>query len=47
LCWQELTEKLGTGSVSVQNTTIGQQITLPEHEFGGSETGEFARRGIP
>jgi len=47
LCWQELAERLGTGSVSVQNTTIGQQITVPEHEFSDSETGEFARRGIP
>jgi hypothetical protein len=47
LCWQELAEKLGTGSVSVQNTTIGQQITLPEHEPEESQTGEFARRGIP
>jgi hypothetical protein len=30
LCWQELVERVGTASVSVQNTTIGQQITAPE-----------------
>lgn len=30
LCWQELAEHLGTASVSVQNTTIGQQISAPE-----------------
>jgi len=30
LCWQELAEHLGTTSVSVQNTTIGQQISAPE-----------------
>jgi hypothetical protein len=47
LCWQELAEKLGTASVSVQNTTIGQQITLPENEFNESERGEFARHEIP
>jgi len=26
LCWQELTERLGIGGVSVQTTTIGQHI---------------------
>ena len=30
LCWQELVERAGTTSVSVQNTTIGQQIAAPE-----------------
>jgi hypothetical protein len=28
-CWQELSERLGVTSVSVQNTNIGQQITAP------------------
>jgi hypothetical protein len=31
LCWQELVERVDTTSVSVQNTTIGQQITAPEY----------------
>jgi hypothetical protein len=26
-CWRELTERLGTGAVSVQTTNIGQQIS--------------------
>jgi len=30
LCWQELAERLGVNSVSVQNTTIGQRISAPE-----------------
>jgi hypothetical protein len=30
LCWQELVERVSTASVSVHNTTIGQQITAPE-----------------
>lgn len=30
LCWQELVERAGTTSVSVRNTTIGQQIAAPE-----------------
>ena len=29
LCWQELAERVGT-SVSIRNTTIGQQIASPE-----------------
>jgi hypothetical protein len=32
VCWQELTERIVTGAVSIQNTTIGQQFTMPEHE---------------
>lgn len=28
-CWQELTDRVGLGGVSVQATNIGQQITLP------------------
>jgi hypothetical protein len=29
-CWQDLAERLGMSSVSIQNTTIGQQISTPE-----------------
>lgn len=29
-CWQEMTERVGMTSVSVQATTVGQQITVPE-----------------
>jgi hypothetical protein len=39
VCWLELTERIGTTSVSVQATNIGQQITVP-----GSE---LAREGVP
>jgi len=28
-CWQELTERLGTMSISVQAKNVGQQITMP------------------
>jgi hypothetical protein len=28
-CWQELAERIVAGGVSVRNTTIGQQITMP------------------
>ena len=35
VCWQELTERLGASAVSVQNTTIGQQISLAAS--GGDE----------
>jgi hypothetical protein len=28
-CWQELAERLGTTSVSVQTTNVGQQISTP------------------
>jgi hypothetical protein len=38
-CWQELTERIGTTSVSVKATNIGQQITVP--------AGEFAGEGVP
>lgn len=30
LCWQELAERIGMTSVSVQNTTIGQQVSAAE-----------------
>jgi hypothetical protein len=29
VCWQEITEHMGTTSVSVQTTNVGQQITVP------------------
>jgi len=29
-CWQEISERVGMTSVSVQATNIGQQITVPE-----------------
>jgi hypothetical protein len=32
LSWQELTDRLARNSVSVQATTIGQQITVPEEK---------------
>jgi hypothetical protein len=38
-CWQELTERIGTTSVSVKTTNVGQQITVPAREF--------AREGVP
>jgi hypothetical protein len=41
LCWQELAERLGMTSVSVQNTTIGQQISAAE--LGAKD---LAREGI-
>ncbi|HYO63113.1 MAG TPA: hypothetical protein VER08_05590 [Pyrinomonadaceae bacterium] len=28
-CWQEIAERVGMTSVSVQTTTIGQQVTVP------------------
>lgn len=31
-CWQELVERIGTSSVWVCNTSIGQRIRLPEPE---------------
>lgn len=30
MCWQELTDRLGMTSVSVQNTSIGQNLSVPE-----------------
>jgi hypothetical protein len=38
-CWQELAEKLAAGSISVQATNIGQQITA--HERMASAGQEF------
>jgi hypothetical protein len=38
-CWQELNERIGTTSVSVKTTNVGQQITVP--------ASEFAREGVP
>lgn len=35
MCWQELTDRLGMTSISVQNTTIGQQIAAPERAREG------------
>lgn len=33
-CWQEIAERVGMTSVSVQTTTIGQQVTVPRtHEL--------------
>ncbi|GIK43708.1 MAG: hypothetical protein BroJett011_75410 [Chloroflexota bacterium] len=37
-CWQELTERLDTMSVSVQATNIGQQITAPEERAVNEES---------
>jgi len=31
-CWQELTERMGAASVSVQATNIGQQVMVPATE---------------
>lgn len=31
-CWQELAERLGMNSISVQATNIGQQLMFPENE---------------
>jgi hypothetical protein len=44
ICWQEMTERLGIATVSVQNTTIGQQISVPENEAAGAK--DFVARGI-
>ncbi|SRR6266566_2730280 len=32
VCWEEILERIGTTSVSVQATNIGQQITGPEQQ---------------
>ncbi len=40
-CWQDLSERLAMSSVSIQNTTIGQQISAPE-----LTAKEWAREGI-
>jgi hypothetical protein len=34
-CWQEIAERVGMTSISVQATNIGQQITTPELEAAG------------
>jgi len=34
-CWQEIAERVGMTSVSVQATNIGQQITTPDLERAG------------
>jgi len=39
LCWQALAERLGTASVSIQNTTIGQQISTTEATTGEMTAG--------
>lgn len=31
-CWQELAERLGTMSISMKSTNVGQQITMPRSE---------------
>jgi hypothetical protein len=36
LCWQELSERLGTSSVTVQTTNIGQQISAAAIAAGDS-----------
>ena len=37
-CWQELAERLGTMSISVQSTNVGQQISVPKSEVSDLET---------
>jgi len=37
LCWQEVTERIVTASVSVHATNIGQQISVPEASVKASE----------
>lgn len=37
-CWQELAEHAGTTNISVQTTSIGQQITAGRSELGELET---------
>ena len=43
-CWQELGERLGTSAISVQTTTIGQQISGPAL---AGETKRNARPSAP
>jgi hypothetical protein len=40
-CWQELAERLGTTSVSVQTTNVGQQISTPT-----ADAREATRNGL-
>jgi hypothetical protein len=37
-CWQELAERLGTMSISMQATNVGQQITMPRSRAEDLET---------
>lgn len=43
ICWQEITERTGMNSVSLQTTNIGQQISIPE----GEKTGSREIKGVP
>lgn len=36
-CWQELAERLGTMSISMQATNVGQQITVPQSSVADLE----------
>jgi hypothetical protein len=36
-CWQELAERLGTMSISMQATNVGQQITMPRSSVADLE----------
>ena len=36
-CWQEIAERAGVASVSVQNTSIGAQISVPDRAEAASE----------
>jgi hypothetical protein len=38
LCWQELAERLGTMSISMQATNVGQQIKMPRSRAEDLET---------
>jgi hypothetical protein len=40
-CWQELAERLGTMSISMQATNVGQQITMPR-----SRTEDLEAEGV-
>ena len=40
LCWQEIADRLGMNSVSVQATNIGQKIEIPEGK-------EMVAKGVP
>lgn len=37
-CWQEIAERVGMTSVSVQTTTIGQQVTVPQSQETTAES---------
>ena len=36
-CWLEIAERVGMTSVSVQTTTIGQQVTVPQNQESTAE----------